>query len=214
MAAPPTTVVVVDDHDVFAQCLVQMIDGEPDLACVGSAATIAEATDILRRARPDVLLLDVGLPDGDGIAAIPDLLRAHDLMKVLVLTASTSDHVLVAAIEAGASGYLPKTAGLDEVTSAVRSAAADEAVISPETLARLLPRLRRRNEAHSTDLTARELEVLGLIGQGLQNSAIADTLHVSPHTVNNHIASLSRKLGAHSKLEALSIAVRTGLVTV
>jgi len=129
-----------------------------------------------------------------------------------VLTASTADNVLLAAIENGASGFLSKTRSLGEVTSAVRAAAAGESVISPELLVRLLPRF-SRGKVHAPDeLTEREREVLSLVAEGLSNAAIADRLVVSVHTVRNHIASLSAKLGAHSKLEALSIALRQGLL--
>jgi DNA-binding NarL/FixJ family response regulator len=130
----------------------------------------------------------------------------------VILTASAAEHVLVAAIDAGAAGFVSKTRGLAEVTAAVRAAAAGEAVISPELLARLLPRLQRGQHSAGTDLTEREREVLGLLAEGLSNAAIADKLTVSVHTVRNHIANLSAKLGAHSKLEALSIAVRDGLL--
>jgi two-component system response regulator DevR len=115
-------------------------------------------------------------------------------------------------------GFLSKTRGIGEVTRAVRSAACGEAVISPELLARLLPRLSRRPAGKSgraggkPELTEREREVLGLLADGLTNSAIAAHLHVSVHTVRNHIANLSQKLGAHSKLEVLSIAVRDGVL--
>lgn len=133
-------------------------------------------------------------------------------MYVVVLTASAADSVLVNAIEAGASGFLSKSRSLAEVTSAVRAAATGEAVISPELLMRLLPRLSRSGGAHHQQLTDREHEVLGYLAEGLSNAAIAERLTVSVHTVRNHIANLSAKLGAHSKLEALSIAVRDGLL--
>ena len=133
-------------------------------------------------------------------------------MAVIVLTASAAEHVMVAAIEAGVSGFLSKTRSLAEVTSAVRAAAAGEAVISPEMLARLLPRLSRTGQAGRETLTEREREVLGLLAEGLTNAAIAERLSVSVHTVRNHVANLSAKLGARSKLEALSIAVREGLL--
>ena len=121
----------------------------------------------------------------------------------MVLTATTSDHVLVAAIEGGASGFVSKTRGLDEVTNAVRAAASGESVISPEMLARLLPRLHRREAAPRDTLTDREREVLQLLAEGLSNAAIAERLVVSVHTVRNHVANLSTKLGAHSKRGAL-----------
>ena len=162
--------------------------------------------------QPDVLLLDHRMPDGDGVAAIPSLQALRPSLGVVVLTASSADHVLMAAIEAGASGFLSKTRSLDEVTAAVRAAAAGESVISPEMLARLLPRFGRGKPHTADELTEREREVLNLVAEGLSNAAIAERLVVSVHTVRNHIASLSAKLGAHSKLEALSIALRRGLL--
>ena len=159
------------------------------------------------------LLLDHRLPDGDGVSAIGELLAIRPSVRIVVLTASAADHVLVAAIEAGAAGFVSKTRSLQEVTSAVRAAAAGEAVISPEMLARLLPRLHRGGgTAPHGELTEREREVLSLLADGMSNAAIAGSLSVSVHTVRNHIANLSAKLGAHSKLEALSIAVRDGLL--
>ena len=120
--------------------------------------------------------------------------------------------MLVSAIEAGASGFLSKSRSLEEVRSAVRAAHSGEAVISPELLARLLPRLNRKREPGRVELTERELEVLALLADGLANSDIAARLVVSVHTIRNHVANLSAKLGAHSKLEALSIAIRQGLL--
>jgi len=152
------------------------------------------------------------MPDGDGVAAIPELRARRPSAGIVVLTASSADHVLLSAIEAGASGFLSKTRSLDEVTAAVRAAAAGESVISPEMLARLLPRFGRGSPQAADELTEREREVLALVAEGLSNAAIAERLVVSVHTVRNHIASLSAKLGAHSKLEALSIAVRRGLL--
>jgi DNA-binding NarL/FixJ family response regulator len=209
----PIRVLLVDDHEVLAASLAQVLDAEPDLIAVGTASTLEQARAMIRSTTPDVLLLDHRLPDGDGVSAIPELLTLRGTMRVVVLTASAADHVLVAAIEGGAAGFVSKTRSLAEVTSAVRAAATGEAVISPEMLARLLPRLNRGSgNAPRQDLTDREREVLALVAKGLTNAAIAEQLFVSVHTVRNHIANLSAKLGAHSKLEALSIAVRDGLL--
>ncbi len=206
-------VLIVDDHEVLASSLAHVLDTEPDLHCVGVASTLAKARAMIPTTSPDVLLLDHRLPDGDGVAAIAELRELRPSLQVVVLTASASDHVLVEAIEAGASGFVSKTRGIAEVTSAVRAAAKGEALISAEMLARLLPRLSRTGGGQRyTDLTEREREVLGLLAEGLSNAAIAERLVVSVHTVRNHIANLSTKLGAHSKLEALSIAVREGLL--
>lgn len=210
--AAPIRVLIVDDHQIVAGSLSLAIDAESDLTCVGAATTLAQARELVPATRPDVLLLDHRLPDGDGVAALPELLDLRPTMRVVVVTASAADHVLVQAIEGGAAGFVSKTRGLPELTSAVRAAALGESVISPELLARLLPRMRRGGEAIGPDLTEREREVLVLVADGLSNRAIADQLVVSVHTVRNHVANLSAKLGAHSKLEALSIAIRQGLL--
>jgi len=209
----PARVLIVDDHEVLTASLAQVLDHEPDLTVVGAAGTLEKARALLATEAPDVVLLDHRLPDGDGVEAIPALLALRPEASIVVLTATTADHVLVAAIEGGASGFVSKTRGLDEVTSAVRAAAAGESVISPEMLARLLPRLHRREAEARDKLTEREREVLQLLAEGLSNAAIAERLFVSVHTVRNHVANLSTKLGAHSKLEALSIAVREGLLS-
>jgi DNA-binding NarL/FixJ family response regulator len=210
--SPPVRVLIVDDHEVLATSLAHVLGLEPDLVSVGIAGTLAQARALIPTTTPDVLLLDHRLPDGDGVAAIAELRALRASMHIVVLTASAADHVLVSAIEAGASGFLSKSRSLAEVTSAVRAAATGEAVISPEMLMRLLPRLRRSGSDNHQQLTEREHEVVGYLAEGLSNAAIAERLTVSVHTVRNHIANLSIKLGAHSKLEALSIALRDGLV--
>ena len=210
--AETVRVAIVDDHAVLASSLGMVLDAEPDLESVGTAASLEKARALLATSSPDVVLLDHRLPDGDGVAAIADLRRVAPDARFVVLTASTADHVLVAAIEAGASGFVSKTRDLGDVTQAVRAAAAGESVISPEMLARLLPRLRATEPQPHDSLTEREREVLTLLAEGLSNAAIADRLVVSVHTVRNHVANLSAKLGAHSKLEALAIAVREGLL--
>jgi DNA-binding NarL/FixJ family response regulator len=211
-SADPVRVLVVDDHAVLASSLAAVLDTEPDLVSVGVAPSLEKARSMVRSAAPDVVLLDHRLPDGDGVSAIPELLAIRPSVRVVVLTASAADHVLVAAIEGGAAGFLSKTRSLGEVTAAVRAAATGEAVISPELLARLLPRMGRGGAPAHEELTTREREVLALVAEGLTNAAIAEQLVVSVHTVRNHIANLSAKLGAHSKLEALSIAMREGIL--
>lgn len=213
VSAPAVTrVLVVDDHEVLASSLARVLDDEPDLMSVGVAGTLERARSMIVTTAPDVVLLDHRLPDGDGVAAISELRALRPSIKVVVLTASAADHVLVAAIEAGASGFVSKSRSLGELTAAVRAAATGEAVISPELLARLLPRLSPSGRPRHQELTEREREVLGLVADGLSNAVIAERLVVSVHTVRNHVANLSAKLGAHSKLEALSIAVREGLL--
>lgn len=213
MEEEPVRVLIVDDHEVLTTSLAQALDLEPDLRVVGRAGTLERAEALIPSVLPDVLLLDHRLPDGDGVSAIPRLRALRPSMAVVVLTASAAEHVMVAAIEAGVAGFVSKTRGLGELTAAVRAAAAGEAVVSPEMLSRLLPRLQRgRAGVARVTLTEREREVLALVAEGLTNAAIAERLTVSVHTVRNHVANLSAKLGASSKLEALAIAVREGLL--
>jgi DNA-binding NarL/FixJ family response regulator len=203
-------VLIVDDHEVLSDSLARVIDDEPDMIAVGQARNLAQARARVLTGTPDVMLLDRRLPDGDGVEAIPDLLAIRPSMNVVVLTATVADNVLLRAIEVGAAGFVSKTRGLAEVTSALRAAATGEAVISPGLLSRLLPQLARTERPEPT-LTRREQDVLAMIARGMSNAAMADEMTVSVNTVRNHIANLSAKLGAHSKLEALAIAVQKGL---
>ena len=205
-------VLIVDDHQVFASSLAHALAAEDDLVVVGVATSVEGARAQTRSAAPDVVLLDHRLPDGDGVGAIPALQSLRPSVQVVILTATTSDRVLVAAMEAGAAGFIAKTQPLDDVLAGVRAAAQGESVVSSKLLSRLLPRLHRRNRAPATTLTEREREILDLLAQGLPNADIAQQLSLSVHTVRNHVANLSAKLGAHSKLEVLAIAVRDGLV--
>lgn len=211
-SAAPIRVLIVDDHQVFGSSLAFVLDSEPDLRVVGVAGTGRAALQVAAAEAADVVLLDQRLPDGDGVDLIERLLALRADMQVVMLTAATSDQVLLSAIEHGAAGFIDKSRSLADVVSAVRSAAAGESLVSPQLLARLLPRLRRERTSGDAGLTAREQEVLRLLADGLSNADIAARLTLSVHTVRNHVASLSAKLGAHSKLEALAVAVRRGLV--
>lgn len=210
-SSQPIRVLIVDDHEVMAASLAKVLDDEPDVVSVGLASNLAQARARVKSSSPDVLVLDRRLPDGDGVDAIRDLKALRPSMNVLVLTGSSSDDVLVRALEAGAAGFLSKPRSLAEVTAAVRAAAQGEASISSEMLARLLPRLTRVSAPVPT-LTRREDEVLAMLAQGKSNAAIAAELTVSVNTVRNHVSNLSAKLGAHSKLEAMSIAIQRGLL--
>ena len=207
-----TRLLIVDDHDMFAESLRVALAGEADFEVVGTASTLRQAEALVNALAPDVVLLDHRLPDGLGVDAIGRFKTLRPGVQVVILTASADDSVLVQATEAGCAGFVLKTSPLDELTSAVRTAAAGEIMISGELLSRLLSRLRLRQESPRSELTAREHEILQLIAQGLTNGAIAKELFISVNTVRNHVQSLLTKLEAHSKLEALSIAIRDGLI--
>lgn len=207
-------VVVCDDHRVVAEALAAVLAIQPDLDVVATVGTVVDLLGVVRGGRPHVVLLDYELPDGDGVAATAALKAAVPDVKVVMLTSYTDESVLLAAMEAGCSGYVTKHSGSAEVAAAVRGAAAGEAVVSPDMLARLLPRLARGTDrAPGRNLTARELEVLELLADGASSHEMAARLFLSGNTVRNHVQSVLTKLGAHSRLQAVSIAVREGIVS-
>jgi DNA-binding NarL/FixJ family response regulator len=211
----PTRIVLVDDHQVFAETLCRALTTEPGLEVVALAATRADAVDAVRRERPDVVVTDHRLgggPGEDGVRVAIDVLDEFPGTAVVMLTASEDDRVLIAAIEAGCTGFVTKTQPLGDVIAAIRSASAGEAVVNPTMLARVLPRLARRREEPVDHLTKRELEVLEIMAGGASNQVIADQLFISRDTVRNHVSSILQKLGAHSKLEAVAHALQRGIV--
>ena len=205
-------VLIVDDHRVFAESLARLLSDEEGVEVVGVVSDAPEAIDLAARLRPRVVLMDYRMPDRDGIAITTEIKRRNPEIMVVMLTAATEDRVLLAAIDAGCSGFLTKDRAAAEVAEAVRAAAAGEALISPGLLARLLPKLNRTQRAIGADLTERELEILGLLARGWNNKLIAGDLYLSVNTVRNYVQSVLTKLGAHSKLEAVSTAVREGIV--
>lgn len=205
-------VLIVDDHKMFADSLARLLGDEDDIAVVGVVDTAPAAIDLVRRERPNVALIDYQMPERDGVEVATDLRGVDDDLKTVMLTGTNEDRVLLAAIEAGCSGFLTKDRAASEVVDAVHAAAAGEALIPPALLSRLLPKLSRSYRHAGEDLTDRERGVLAALARGASNSAIAGELHLSVHTVRNYVQSILNKLGAHSKLEAVSIAVREGVI--
>lgn len=205
-------VAIVDDHLMFAESLARLLADEPDLRVVGVAGDADAALELVAETHARVVLLDYQLPGRDGVAVARDLKAAHPQSMVVMLTGTGDDRVLLAAIDAGCSGFITKDRAALEVASAVRTAAAGEALISPAQLARLLPKLSRTHRAVGADLTERERELLARLARGGTNKAIAEELHLSVNTVRNYVQSVLTKLGAHSKLEAVSTAVREGII--
>ena len=206
------SVLVCDDHHVVAQGLAMVLGAEPDIEVVGVAGSVAEVRQMVVTRRPQVVLMDYGLPDGDGVSATAAIKASQPDVQVIMLTSYVDDDVLVAAIQAGCTGYVTKHKGAEELTAAVRLASGGEALVSPDMLARLLPRLRRGNHGLGWDLTPRERQVLDLLAQGESKEAIAQRLFLSTNTVRNHIQNILTKLGAHSRLEAVAAAAREGLL--
>lgn len=210
----PIKVLLVDDHAMITEGLSRVLGAERGIEIVATAGSGAEVFVAIDRHKPDVVVMDYQLPDIDGATVTRELRSTHPETRVIMLTGSTDDRVLVDAIEAGCSGYITKVNAVDELAAAVRAAHIGESVISPSMLARLLPRFKAKGRDRSTsELSKRELEVIRLLAEGLSNIEIAQRLVVSLNTVRNHVQSIITKLDAHSKLEAVSTAVRRGIIS-
>jgi DNA-binding NarL/FixJ family response regulator len=208
----PITVAICDDHRVLAEGLAAVLAGEPGIKVVGIAGSVAEAVEQAERCRPAVILMDYQLPDGDGVAATKTLKQAHPEVMVVMLTSYTDEQVLVAAMEAGCSGYITKHDGAKVVADGVRMAASGEVLVSASMLQVLLPRLGRTSGSVGSDLTSREREILELFADGSSTEDIAKQLFLSTNTVRNHAQGILSKLSVHSRLEAVAVAVREGII--
>lgn len=205
-------VLIVDDHRMFSESLARLLADEDGIDVLGVAGTGADAIDMVSRLHPNVVLMDYQLPDQDGVTVTMEVKRQNPKVMVVMLSGSTEDRVLLAAIDAGCSGFLTKDRAAAEVVHAVRAAAVGEALISPALLARLLPKLNRTQRCLGEDLSDREREILGFLARGMTNKVIAAELFLSVNTIRNHVQSVLAKLGSHSKLEAVSTAVREGII--
>lgn len=202
-------VMIVDDHEMVAESFRRIIESEPEISGVLVVGTVSEARSHIVEFQPHVVLMDYRLPDGDGVTAGQALKQLCPGIALVLLTGATATQTLVAALDAGFAGYLQKTSPVDRLAPAILQAARGELVLSPTDLARLLPK--RRDETVAA-LTPREQEILNLLADGLSNKALAERLVVSVNTVRKHVQVILTKLEAHSKLEAVIIARRRGLI--
>ena len=204
---------LVDDHEIVRRGLRDLLDGEPGLEVVAEAGSVAEALVRAGATKPDVAVVDVRLPDGDGVALCRSLRSLEPAPHCLVLTAFDDEQALVEAILAGASGYLLKQVRGQDVVHAVREVAAGRSLLDPVTTARVLERMRRSAQASSqTDelaaLTERERKVLELIGEGLSNREIGARLFLAEKTVKNYVTSVLAKLGMERRTQAVAWVAR------
>jgi len=208
-------VLVVDDHRAVAEAIAMAIDLRSDMCSAGIASTIAEARAVFLTGAPDVLLTDVRLPDGDGIAAAQGLLELNPDLRIVVLTAFADVDVMARAATIGASGILPKESSISTVLSALRRAGDGEMAVEGSVLSALLNRVQPASPPAgptAVTLTERETEVLRWLSQGLDPQTISRRLGISVHTCRGHVKSILAKLEAHSQLEAVVKAMRLGLV--
>lgn len=212
--APSIRILLADDHPVVRDGLAAILGTQPDFEVVGMAATGLEAVRLAAEAAPDVVLLDLAMPEMDGVEALKSLRQSQPGVHVIVFTAFDTDERIIEAVQAGAQGYLLKGAPREEIFSAVRVAHAGGSLLQPLVASRLLHYVSRgwRKREDSAPLTPREQEVLDLLGLGLQNKEIASRLKVTERTIKFHVNSILRKLGASNRTEAVARATQRGLI--
>jgi DNA-binding NarL/FixJ family response regulator len=210
---PPIRVLIADDHPVVRQGLRTYLELQPDIVIAGEAGGGFEAAAQAERLRPDVVLLDMVMPGGDGIEALRRIRAGSAAPRVVMLTSFPADDRVLDAMRAGAAGYLLKDAQPAELLAAIRSAHAGGAPLHPAAAARVVGEL-RRPAAAAVELTARERDVLTLIARGLPNKAIAQRLSLSEKTVKAHVSAILRKLDVTDRTQAALRAVRERLVDV
>ena len=205
-------VLVVDDHALFRRGVVDLLRDEPGFLPVGEAGSGPKALELSRRLKPDVVLLDVHMPEGGGVDVVPDLKQNLDVC-VLMLTISEKDEDLMAAIEAGADGYLLKGTEPDALCRAIRQVVAGRSILSPEITAKVMQAAVRGRGGQSTiKLSPREREVLGQLAQGATTAEIATTLFIAESTVKTHVHHILEKLDAANRTEAVAKATAIGLL--
>jgi DNA-binding NarL/FixJ family response regulator len=210
----PIRILVADDHQVVRDGLVAILGTQPDFEVVGQASTGLEAVERAATLEPDVVLLDLEMPELDGVEALEQMREANPEVRVIVFTAFDTDERILRAVQAGAQGYLLKGAPREELFQAVRVVHAGGSLLQPVVASKLLRQVSHRDQATSEieALTPRELEVLPLLAHGLQNKEIAAKLVISERTVKFHVSSIMSKLGAGNRTEAVAIAAQHGLV--
>jgi DNA-binding NarL/FixJ family response regulator len=217
----PIKVLLADDQELVRAGFKVLLDTEDDISVVGEAADGAQAVEVARAARPDVVLMDIRMPVLDGLQATRELAATRGLerVRVLILTTYDTDAYVFEALQAGASGFLLKDSGPAELLHAIRVVAAGEALLAPRITRRLISQFTATRTAHEVAedrlavLTQREREVLALVGKGLSNQEIAARLVLSPATARTHVSRAMVKLGARDRAQLVVVAYQTGLVS-
>jgi DNA-binding NarL/FixJ family response regulator len=214
--------VLADDHAVVRSGTRELLEQEPDLKIVGEASNGGEAVRLAQELQPDVLVIAVRMPKMSGVEATRRIKAESPDMKVLVLTAHDDDEYVFALLQAGANGYLLKTAEIEELVRAIRTVAAGQSALAPEVTGKVvaqftsgkgLPDVLTDTQEDYDGLTERELGILELVGKGLSNKQIGKNLYISDRTVQAHLSNIFSKLGVNSRTEAVMYAVRKGWIT-
>ncbi len=202
----PIRVLIVDDHPIIRDGLCAMLLANDDMVLSGEAGSGSEALDRCQESLPDVILMDLVMSGMDGVETTRAVLYKYPEVKIIVLTSFTEERFVQKALEAGAIGYLLKNVPMDTVANAIRSAYTGQSTLSPE-VTKVLIRAKTRPQRVGDDLSARELEVLALLVDGLGNAEIALQLSISPATVKHHVSACLSKLGAANRAQAAALAV-------
>ena len=220
MSADTIRVLLVDDQAMVRAGFRMILETEPSISVVGEAADGADAVDMVERARPDVVLMDVRMPRMDGIEATARITRSASPPRVLILTTFDLDDHVYAALRAGASGFLLKDAPAEQLVDAIGVIARGDALLAPSVTRLLIDEVARRPAADPSvaapglaTLTERELDVMRLIARGLSNSEIADELYLGEATVKTHVGRILTKLALRDRVQAVVVAYESGLVT-
>ena len=209
--------VLVDDHVVVRSGLRMLLDGISDIEIIGEAGTAQQALEVVKVLRPDVVLMDIGLPDSSGIDAARAIKERYPATAIVALTIHEDEEYFFKMLDAGASGYVPKRAAPEELITAIRAAAEGEVYLYP-SMAKLLVRgylsqdMPANTDTAVDGLTSREQEVLQHLADGASNDEIAEVLHISPKTVARHRENIMRKLNLHSRTELVKYAIRKGII--
>jgi len=205
-----TRVFLLDDHEIVRRGLRELLEAEDDLHVVGEAGTAADAVARIPPTRPDVAVLDVRLPDGNGVEVCREVRSRHPEIRCLMLTSFSDDEALFQAIMAGAAGYLLKQVRGTDLVTAIRNVAAGQSLLDPAITAQVLERLRKGNEEDErlAHLTPQERNILELIAEGLTNRQIAERVHLAEKTVKNYVSNLLAKLGMERRTQAAVYAAR------
>lgn len=208
-------IMLADDHTVLRQGMAQALNAQEDMTVIAQAGTGIEAVKLAQELKPDVILMDINMPQMDGVEATLRIFQAIPQIGIIILTMYRRDEYVFEAIKAGASGYLLKEVELDELLTAIRTVAQGEAVIDPAIASRVLAELRQPTQPPSpepTSLTERDLEILRGIAQGLSNQDIADQLFLAEKTVRNRLSLIFKQLHLENRTQAALYALREGLI--
>lgn len=203
------SILIADDHPVVRDGLRGMLESQPDFEVVGEAADGAQAIQLAEELKPEIVLMDLRMPQVDGVTAIREIKSSQAETQILVLTTYDSDADILPAIEAGATGYLLKDSSREELYGAIRATARGDTVLAPTVAARLVGQMRAPAEER---LSSRELEVLQLVAEGASNKDIASRLHISQATVKSHLIHIFGKLGVSDRTAAVTVALQRGIM--